>query len=181
MILFQLGIFAIILISSFFGIIPLLIATVCIILFTISNVFTLSLMAVQFTTILISLGIGAVIAIIVDLRKFSKTLVGSMGRARYTIFKLFKMNGFKEYYKTLKWSFIFYIIHIAINYFTPYYNNAFSIICLAIAIFGGFSDISSLKTSDRSTSYLVYYILTFLNVLVIQKSFFFIGYMSYFV
>lgn len=70
-ILFQLLIFIIILIASFCGFKVLIPIIILIILFSFANIFTLDLLAIQSTTILIAGGIGVLVCII---KVFSKTL-----------------------------------------------------------------------------------------------------------
>lgn len=62
--LYQIAIFLIIILSSFVGFKGLIIAVSSIVLFSISNIFTLQLLVIQFTTIVFATIIGAVIATI---------------------------------------------------------------------------------------------------------------------
>ncbi|TGY42399.1 hypothetical protein E5347_09270 [Clostridium sartagoforme] len=59
---YQLGIFAIIIISSFFGFRALFTAVALIVLFSFSNIFTATLLVIQLTTIAVATCIGAVIS-----------------------------------------------------------------------------------------------------------------------
>lgn len=61
---YQIGIFLIIVISSFFGFRALLISVICVVGFSLTNIFTLTLLMVQMTTIAVSTAIGMVIATI---------------------------------------------------------------------------------------------------------------------
>lgn len=64
MIAYQVGIFLIIIISSFFGFKALITTTICITLFSLSNIFTAYLLVIQFTTIAVASCIGAVISLL---------------------------------------------------------------------------------------------------------------------
>lgn len=59
---YQLGIFAIIIISSFFGFRALFTAVALIVIFSFSNIFTATLLVIQLTTIAVATCIGAVIS-----------------------------------------------------------------------------------------------------------------------
>lgn len=75
---YQIGIFLIIVISSFFGFKALIISVLCIVGFSLTNIFTLTLLMVQMTTIAVATVIGMVIAsirLIMDMPR----LLGSFG------------------------------------------------------------------------------------------------------
>ena len=88
--LYQIAIFLIIILSSFVGFKGLIIAVSAIVLFSISNIFTLQLLVIQFTTIVVATIIGAIIATIklaVDMPKIVNDKVNS-------IIYYFERNGF---------------------------------------------------------------------------------------
>ncbi|MDV4149919.1 hypothetical protein R0131_03635 [Clostridium sp. AL.422] len=75
MLAYQIGIFLIIIISSFFGFRALLTAVAFIILFSLSNIFTAALLVIQLTTIAVSTCIGAVISSIILIKEIPNYLV----------------------------------------------------------------------------------------------------------
>lgn len=75
MIAYQIGIFIAIIIASFFGFIPLFTVVVAIILFSISNIFTATLLVMQLTTIGVATIIGIVINIIRVILNLPKTII----------------------------------------------------------------------------------------------------------
>lgn len=88
--LYQIAIFLIIILSSFAGFKGLIIAVSAIVLFSISNIFTLQLLVIQFTTIVVSSIIGAIIAtikLVVHMPKIVNDKVNS-------IIYYFERNGF---------------------------------------------------------------------------------------
>lgn len=75
---YQLGIFVIIIISSFFGFRALFTAVALIVLFSISNIFTATLLVIQLTTIAVATCIGAVISFI----KLIKSIPSFVNKAK---------------------------------------------------------------------------------------------------
>lgn len=162
MILFQLGIFAVIIISSFFGILPLIGALIFIALFTLANVFTLPLMFIQFHTIVFSAVIGFIIALIVDIRKGARHMNGSIGRLIYSFKTIFSGSGFKYYLKNMKGVFFLYIIYIFTN---------FSKVALIITLVYLLWSIQDIKYYDRDASYISYGLVTFIIFYLMKKIF----------
>lgn len=79
--LYQIAIFLIIILSSFAGFKGLIIAVSAIILFSISNILTLQLLVIQFTTIVVATIIGAIIAaikLVIDMPKIVNDKVNSI-------------------------------------------------------------------------------------------------------
>lgn len=75
---YQLAIFSIIIISSFFGFMALFTAVALIVLFSFSNIFTATLLVIQLTTIAVATCIGAVISSI----KLIKSVPNSVNKAK---------------------------------------------------------------------------------------------------
>ena len=162
MILFQLGIFAVIIIASFFGILPLIGALIFIALFTLANVFTLPLMFIQFHTIAFSAVIGFIIALIVDIRKGARHMHGSIGRLIYSLKTIFSSSGFKYYLKNMKGVFFLYIIYLFTN---------FSKVALIITLIYLLWSIQDIKYYDKDASYISYGLVTFIIFYLMKKIF----------
>ena len=107
-ILYQIAIFTIIILSSFLGFGGLFIAVSLIIGFSLTNIFTLQLMVLQFTTIIVATVIGIIIAGIKLLINMPKIIDNKIN----STINYFKINGvpngryLKQYLLRCCWRFI---------------------------------------------------------------------------